>query len=144
MADALDDEVHGMVCVSGPLWDGSMRVPTVDDRFAPMADAGADPLVECGGFRVPLSKLPELRARAGLRADCGRKELRLALPKFLGRVEMNFDRRNPPDSDSTTLHLLVRQRSCASGRSSGSGRRGGGERDPHPARVRRLLSPPPL
>jgi hypothetical protein len=93
-----------------------MRVPTVDDRFAPMADAGADPLVECGGFRAPLSKIPELRTRAGLRADCGR-HLRLALPKFLGTVDMIFDRRNPPDSDSTTLHLRVTQRACASGRS---------------------------
>ena len=30
---------------------------------------------------------------------------------------MIFDRRNPPDSDSTTLHLLVTQNACASGRS---------------------------
>ena len=30
---------------------------------------------------------------------------------------MRLDPRNPPDSDSTTLHLLVTQRSCASGRS---------------------------
>ena len=27
---------------------------------------------------------------------------------------MIFDRRNPPDSDSTTLHLLVTQNACAS------------------------------
>ena len=79
MADALDDEVQGMVCVEGPLWDGSMRVPTVDDRFAPMADAGAD---------------------------------QPTLPKGLGTVEMRLDPRNPPDPESTILHLLVRQNGC--------------------------------
>ena len=110
MADALDDEFHGMVCVEGPLWDGSIRLPTVDDRFAPMADAGANPLVECDDDeRVPDSKYT---------GDCGdAQEVRLVLPDFIGEVEMQFDRRNPPDSDSTTLHLLVTQKACASGRS---------------------------
>ena len=56
---------------------------------------------------------------------CGREGLRLALPKGLGTVEMRLDRTNPPDSDSTTLHLLVRQNGCASGRP-------GAERMPKP------------
>lgn len=48
------DEVHGKVCVWGPF------LPTLDDRlkvrFAPMADAGADPLVDCQrSARAPLS-----------------------------------------------------------------------------------------
>ena len=46
-------------------------------------------------------------------------------PKGLRTVEMRLDRTNPPDSDSTTLHLLVRQNGCASGRP-------GAERMPKP------------
>ena len=62
MANALDDEAHGKVCLWGR---PQTRVPTLEDRlrirFAPMADAGANPLVDCDGEPLaPLSTFTDV------------------------------------------------------------------------------------
>ena len=83
MANALDDEAHGKVCLWGCPRDGSIRLPTLADRlkerFAPMADAGADPLVVCLGRSRPMSKFfGEPDASAG---SCDTLHVRLSPPR---------------------------------------------------------------
>ncbi len=62
-------------------------------------------------------RLPTLADRLKVRfarfapmADAGADQP--TLPKGLGTVEMRLDPRNPPDPESTILHLLVRQNGC--------------------------------
>lgn len=179
IAEALDEDIHDAICVEGPLWDDSIRLPTVDDPFTPMADAGADPLVRCAGSGpVALSVLegePDVPADSddplhvalrrdgmegqppptegwrtltrdddratfywtdgtsflihgfengpggwslrGSSAGSGECPVRLAVPDGLATMEIRLDPDNPPDPTSTTLHLLVNQRSCSGGAS---------------------------
>ncbi|MEM7142760.1 MAG: hypothetical protein AAF548_17185 [Actinomycetota bacterium] len=179
IGEALGPGIVDAVCVNGPLWDDSIRLPTVDDPFSPMADAGVDPAVTCGGWGPTrlsiLDDPPDIAAdsddplhvalrvggvgggpvpaegwRTLLRSDeaatlywtdgssflihtfengpagwslrgssagSGECPLRLALADGLGIMEIRLDPDNPPEPTSTTLHLLVNQRSCSGGAS---------------------------
>ena len=48
----------------------------------------------------------------------------VALPKGLNRVETSLDPVSPPDPDSATIHLLVTEAACASGREMGDALQG--------------------
>lgn len=101
-----------------PMPRGPWVVITIDEDEATFAILSSDDFAHANFER---SGDKWLLGGMGSGGPC---ESTVALPDGLNEVEIRLDPDSPPDPESTTIHLLVTERACASGREMGDALQG--------------------